>query len=111
MEIKNTLMRGVDPYRTQQLDKGATAAQKSRTSTEQAAAAPSGDRVSLSASARLHTAARGEVMNAPEVRQEKVSALKEQVSSGEYTVDARKTAEKLLQSEAFLANTLAADNA
>lgn len=104
MEIKNSLLRNVDPYRTQ-LGKQQDAAKKTSADTQNTAAT-SGDRVSLSPSARLHTAAHAAVSSAPELRQEKVDALKERVDSGNYTVDSRKVAEKLLQSEGSLARTL-----
>lgn len=105
MEIKNTLIRNVDPYRTQQLDKQGGARSHS-TAVQEQNTAPKGDRVSLSPSAMLHQTAHQEAVNAPEVRQQKVDALKAKVDSGEYQVDSHKVAAKLLESEAFLAKTL-----
>ncbi len=69
---------------------------------KEAAAAPQGDRVSLSNDARLRTQAFSTAMSAPDVRQERVDALKTQVDSGTYVVDSRKVAEKLLQEETEL---------
>lgn len=110
MEIKNTLIRNVDPYRTQQLEPQGDAKSRRPAVNGQAPQAQ-GDRVSLSSSAMLHTAAHQAAVNAPDVRQEKVDALKAQVDSGEYQVDSRKVAEKLLQNEAFLAQSLNTDRA
>lgn len=107
MEIKNALLRNIDPYRAR-IDTKETAdpaAGRAKSAVQNSAAAQ-GDRVSLSSSARLHTAAHAAAANAPEVRQEKVDTIKQRVDSGEYTVDSRKVAEKLVQSEALLAGTL-----
>lgn len=108
MEIKNSLLKGVDPYKAT-LDANKAEAAKARAgqaAPQQAAPVQSGDRVSLSSEARLHTVAHQAATHAPEVRQEKVDSLKERVASGGYTVDSRKVAEKLLESETALAGTL-----
>ena len=56
------------------------------------------DKVELSSSSvdvqRMHEI----IQQAPEVRAEKVQALKEQIAKGEYTVDPYKVADKLLMS-------------
>lgn len=108
MEIKNNLLNKLDPYRTT-LDPKAEAASARTKGAQANAAAPQGDRVSLSPNALLHTAAHAEAGRAPEVRQDKVEALKEQVASGNYSVDSRKIAEKLLRDETLLAETLGND--
>lgn len=96
MEIKNSLTQ-LDTYRAQ-LDKTEKdAAARSAKETNNAPA--KGDRVSLSPEAKLRTEAYSAAMNAPEVRQAKVDAIKSRVDSGEYQVDSRKVAEKLLQEE------------
>ena len=41
-----------------------------------------------------------QAMNSPEVRQDKVDSLRQAVSSGTYQVDATKTAEAMIKSEA-----------
>ena len=96
MEIKSSMQKLADPY-TQQVQKQ----QQDRSSISQPAtqAQATGDRVSVSPQARLFTEAYAAATNAPEVRQDKVNALKEQVANGTYQVDSRKIAEKLLQSE------------
>ncbi|MCL1939992.1 MAG: flagellar biosynthesis anti-sigma factor FlgM [Desulfovibrionaceae bacterium] len=110
MEIKNSLFKNIEPYRAKVETKEAVDAAAGRAkNAAQNPVAAQGDRVSLSASARLHTTAHAEAANAPEVRREMVDALKQRVDSGEYTVDSGKVAEKLVQSEALLARTLNGD--
>lgn len=104
MEIKNTLLKNLDPYRNRVGQTTGNA--PDRTSTPASSNAPQGDRVSLSDGARLHGAAHAEVASAPEVRQEKVDALKERVTDGSYTVDTKTVARKLLETDALLAGTL-----
>jgi flagellar biosynthesis anti-sigma factor FlgM len=108
MEIKNALLRNFDPYQAK-VDKEAAdvVAEQVKSATQNPV--PAQDRISLSAAARLHTAAHAEAVNAPEVRREIVDLLKQRVDSGEYMVDSGKVAEKLLQSEARLARTLDGD--
>jgi len=107
MEIKNSL-KNLDPYRTK-LDPKAEAAQARNSRSDAAgknAAAPAGDKVSLSSSAMLHTLAHSEAGKAPELRQEKVDAIKERIASGEYSIDTKKVAENMLRDEAFMATSL-----
>ena len=106
MEIKNTLLKHVDPYRTTIDAKMDAAAGRGRNSVEASPAAAQGDRVSLSPSALMHTAAHAAANRAPEVRQEKVDGIKERLSNGEYTIDSKHIAKKLLESDALLAGTL-----
>lgn len=103
MEIKNNLQKLVDPYAqlqktNQPLDKGAQV---------QAPAQPLGDRVSLSPEAKLLQEAHAAATNAPDVRSDKVAALKSQVEAGTYSVDSKTVAQKLLKSETELFGTLA----
>ena len=60
---------------------------------------PQGDKVSFSSDARLHTQAFSVAMAAPDVRQDRVDALKAQVEGGSYVVDSKQIAQKLLQEE------------
>ncbi len=96
MEIK-TYLNNLDPYQAK-LEKSESAkAKDSRRGTE--TKGESGDRVSVSDEARLRTEAYRTALNAPEVRQEKVTALKAQVDAGEYQIDSQKVAEKLIREE------------
>jgi negative regulator of flagellin synthesis FlgM len=61
-----------------------------------------GDTLRLSHEAKLHTAARSAAMQAGDMRQERVEALKAQVADGTYIIDNEKIAAKLLQEEAEL---------
>lgn len=108
MEIKNALLRNLDPYRNKidSKDEAAGSAARKAGTQGQPAASAMGDRVSLSSSALLHTTAHAAVGAAPEVRQGKIDAIKELVATGNYQIDSRKVAEKLIQSEALLAGTL-----
>lgn len=62
----------------------------------------SGDTISVSLDALLMTEARRAAQGAPDVRQEKVAALKEQVSNGTYRVDNHRVAASLLREESGL---------
>ena len=81
----------------------------SRTSGATAAVQPAGkahhrnhvqttDSVTLSDSARSMATARTAVQNAPDVRQQKVADIKQQLSDGTYQVSSRALASKLLNS-------------
>jgi negative regulator of flagellin synthesis FlgM len=110
MEI-NSLLKNVDPYRAT-FDAKAEAVPRQKTGVAGQAQTPgqtpgqAGDRVSLSPSALLHTTAHAAANAAPDIRQEKVDNIKDRLADGSYAVDAKKIAEKLVQSEAFLAGAL-----
>ncbi len=107
MDIKNVSINNQDPYRTR-LNATENNAAQGRAAKSEPGGNPvsQGDRVSLSASARLHTLAHAEAGKAPDIRQEKVDDIKARVASGEYSVDSKKVAEKLLRSEGLLASSL-----
>lgn len=109
MEIKNSLLKNVDPYRATLDAKAEAVSQRARGQGENAAQPPAGDRVSLSSEALLQSAAREAASAAPDIRQDKVEAIKQRVDGGEYPVDARRIAEKLVRSEGLLAGTLSGD--
>lgn len=107
MDIKNSLLKGVDPYKAALDAKTqATGNRKAGAEARQTAPVQTGDRVSLSPAAMLHTVAHAAADTAPVIRQEKVDAIKEQVTSGSYTVDAKNVARKLLENDRLLAGTL-----
>ena len=60
------------------------------------------DRVTLSGDAKLVSLAASQAKEAPEVRSERVAALKAQVQSGTYQPDSKKIAEKMLTMESDL---------
>ncbi len=96
MEIKNYL-KGLDPYQAK-LEKAESGKLKNGKRTTDDSSS-TGDRVSVSNEARLRTEAYSTALSASDVRQEKVNAIKERVDSGEYQVDSRKVAEKLITEE------------
>ena len=104
MEINNSLTRGVDPYTQTRVD--AAVEKDGRKEAVKTAQQPAGDRISLSPEAMLRTAAHSAATQAPDVRQEKVDAIKERIAAGEYTVDSKKIAEKLLGDESALAGAV-----
>ena len=106
MEIKNSLLKQIDPYRSTIDAKTDAASGRTRNAGEAAPSLAQGDRVSLSSSALMHTVAHAAASRAPEVRQEKVDSIKERLSNGEYTIDSKHIAKKLLESDALLAGTL-----
>lgn len=62
----------------------------------------SGDTISVSLDALLMTEAHRTAQGSPDVRREKVDALKEEVANGTYHVDSRKVAAGLLREESGL---------
>lgn len=104
------MLSKLDPYRNKLDPKTeAAAAQKPRSGGTEAQAsqqASTGDRVSLSSAARLHTTAHTEASNAPEVRQAKVDSIKERIAAGTYSPDAKQIARKLVESEADFVSAL-----
>lgn len=67
----------------------------------QAALAPKSDTVSLSDEAQLRTEAYRTAMNTPELRAEKVAALKAQVADGSYQIDSLKIAQGIVRDESL----------
>lgn len=95
MEIKTNLNQ-LDPYTRTRLTETNTQATKRGVAPVAAPTSEGGDRISLSPEARLRTEAYTAAMNAPDVRQAKVDALKAQVESGSYRPDSAVIAGKLL---------------
>ena len=61
---------------------------------------PMEDRTTFHTDSTSVQALTSQAMNSPEVRQDKVDSLRQAVSSGTYQVDATKTAEAMIKSEA-----------
>ncbi len=68
----------------------------------QTAAAPRQDTVVLSSEARALTRLQNQVDSSAPVNREKVDAIKSAIAKGEYQTDARRIAEKLLDSDTLL---------
>jgi negative regulator of flagellin synthesis FlgM len=76
----------------------AAAALRKNAASASPAAARQPDAVTISDSARSMAAATKAVADAPEVREDRVSALKAAIAAGTYTVDSRRLASKLVTS-------------
>ncbi len=62
-------------------------------------AAAQGDKVQLSDDAKMMAQARGVANETPDVRAEKVAALRDQVQNGTYQIDNKKVAEGILKED------------
>ncbi len=98
MEISNNLNR-LDLYQAQ-LKKSEALKPGAQQTQANAQAGGKGDTVTLSPEAMLRTSIHTAAQNAPDVRQEKVNAIKQDVANGTYKVDSRKIAAKMLKENA-----------
>ena len=80
----------------QQYQKGEPVKSETEKSVGAAGAAPTTEKVDLSAKAREIQQVRKILEETPDVREEKVQALKRQIANGSYQVDAAKIAEKMV---------------
>ena len=94
MEIKNNLY-GIDPYTRARIETSGKKTPAEAVTTP----ANTGDRVSVSPEARIQAEILSTAASTPETRTEMVAALKARVESGDYAVDSKETARKLLQQE------------
>ncbi|RRD70187.1 MULTISPECIES: flagellar biosynthesis anti-sigma factor FlgM [unclassified Desulfovibrio] len=101
MEIRKAHTTLFDPYSTARLEKNSTAPKEAR-SAKAPAENSGGDTVRVSRDALLLTEARRIAQNTPDVRAEKVEALRAQVAEGRYVPDSRRIAEALVREEAAL---------
>lgn len=101
MDIKN-ILSGSGPYAQSKVDRGETsgaaeaAKAKARAKIE---ASSSGDRVSVSADAKLVAEAAREALESPDVRVDRVESLRQQVQSGNYKPNARQIAAKMVEND------------
>ncbi len=95
MEIKNYL-KELDPYRVK-LEKAEL--QKRRGAQSVESDSSSNDRVSLSSEGRLRTEAWQSAMNAPDMREAKISAVRNQIADGSYVINTKNIAQRLLAEE------------
>lgn len=97
MEIQNTINPLVESYAAELEKSGET---RGRIRAESAGSdAVRGDTVSVSQNALLLTEARRTAQNTPDVRAEKVQALRIQVANGAYKPDSRLMAASLIREE------------
>ena len=100
MEIK-TLLGGLGQYEKTKLEKSESEpvrGKKDNGSVE----SKKGDTVTFSDAALLRTEAHKAASAAPDVRRDKVEAIKAQIANGSYVVDSRKIAERILVEDAEL---------
>ncbi|MCH5144005.1 flagellar biosynthesis anti-sigma factor FlgM [Desulfovibrio sp. UIB00] len=99
MEIQGKINTLLDPYsNTANLEKSGEARLKGRASATPPEGSQ-GDTVSVSQDALLLTEARRTAQNTPDVRAEKVEALRIQVSNGTYKPDSKLIAANLVREE------------
>ncbi|HMM37882.1 MAG TPA: flagellar biosynthesis anti-sigma factor FlgM [Desulfovibrio sp.] len=95
MEI-NKLIGELNPYGKQKVQETAKSDAAQRSSSGES---KSGDVVNLSGDAKVLSAAMSAAREAPDVRTEKVRALKEQVRNGTYKPDIQKAARNLVRDD------------
>lgn len=92
MNVDKVGKQAIEAY----LQKTPAAGEKAPSQSAKAVPKPGGDDVSISSAARDLQEAQKAVQNAPDVRQEKVAAIKKQVQEGTYHVPAEALVDKLL---------------
>ncbi|MDD4732261.1 MAG: flagellar biosynthesis anti-sigma factor FlgM [Desulfovibrio sp.] len=85
----------LNPYTKQKVQEG----QRAKNSSATSSSSSRGDKVQLSAEARLRGAALAEAGGASDVRADKVRDLKERVRNGTYKPDIKKAAANLLRDD------------
>lgn len=99
MEIKNTGQ--MEWYNRVQLEKPEHRVGSHPSSAHGATSAKT-DTVSVSDEAVLRTEAYRTAMNAPDIREDKVNAIRDQIANGTYTVNAHRIAANMLSDERSL---------
>lgn len=102
MDIKR-LLTGFDAFDPAKLDKSERADKTARMRRAQEGGqetgAGRGDTVQFSEDARLRTDAHAAASNAPDIRHDKVAAIKAQIAAGDYQIDTRKIASRVVQED------------
>lgn len=100
MDIKN-ILGGANPYTQTKVEQGEEtgAAAKLAAKAKAKSASSTGDRVSVSEDAKLMAEAAKRAQEAPDVRVDRVEALRAQVQSGTYTPDSRQIAQKMVDGQ------------
>ena len=99
MEIRNVL-KNLDPYlKAEQSESAQSDKARRRADLKRPDA---GDRASVSPEAKLRAEGYSAALSAPEVRAEAVAAIKAKIASGDYQIDVRNIAEKMLKEESEL---------
>lgn len=98
MNIRNTGQ--MDLYGQVRLERPETPRVGGRSPSAKGASALRTDTVSVSDEAVLRTEAYRTAMNAPDVRQDRINQLRDQIANGTYSIDSRRIADRLLREEA-----------
>ncbi|GFK92694.1 hypothetical protein NNJEOMEG_00520 [Fundidesulfovibrio magnetotacticus] len=102
MDIKK-ILGGSSPYIQSKVEKGEESTASAKVEKAKAKArsqsSGSGDRVSVSGDAKLVAEAAKAAQESPDIRVERVEALRAQVQSGTYNLDSRRIAQKLVESD------------
>lgn len=98
MEIKNTL-NGLTAYDSSRLERGEADKAKARRQDAGQSLEGKGDRVEFSDEGKLRTEAFKAAQSAPDVRQDKVAAIKARIAAGEYQMDSGTIAANLIRDE------------
>ena len=98
MDIKK-ILGGSNPYVQSKVEKGDDSEAVAKAKAKAKSQSSSGDRVSVSSDAKLVAEAAKAAMESPEVRVDRVEALRAQVQSGNYNPDPRRIAQKLVESD------------
>lgn len=99
MEIRNILSKEMDGYGKLESIQNARAEEAKR---KTATAARSGDRATVSTEGKLRGEAFSAALAAAEVRYEKVNNLRSQLENGEYQINPRAIAEKMLADDRII---------
>lgn len=102
MNISFNPNQSINPYQTDHTQEARLSRFQQSGQSQETDSSTQGDRVSVSQNAVLLTEARRTAQATPDVRQEKVDALKEQVNSGTYNIDSTQLATNLLAEEGAL---------
>ena len=102
MEINKTTTSQMEMYSRFRVDQPSTRTATPHSAHTQNAGASRMDTVSVSEEAMLRTEAYRAAMNGPDVRQDKVDALKDRISNGTYQINSRQIAAGMLGMEKAL---------
>jgi len=98
MEIKN-ILSGLGQYEKTKLEKSGNEPVRSKKDSS-VSESSKGDQVQFSDEALLRTEAYKAATAAPDVRRDKVEAIKAQIANGTYEIDSQKIAERMLSDDA-----------
>ena len=102
MQIKNNLQNLGGYTKLEQAEKNNAARIKAERGDSAQASTSSGDTSTVSTEAKLRAEAYSSAISTPDARTEKVDAIKALVNNGEYQIDTKKIALKLLREDSEL---------